>query len=121
MAKTNYSNMSKSKAENPQPKKVEEPKVEVPVTEQTPTTTETKPVEEKVSAPKKPAKVFGVVANCKKLNVRNQPSKNSKVDLVIDAGTKVVINEGFTNDNWFSVSVKGINGYCMKEFISVKS
>lgn len=53
--------------------------------------------------------------NCNLLNVRTKPDINSKSLMVIENNDEVIINE-ILND-WCKVNVKGIDGYCMTEFI----
>lgn len=53
--------------------------------------------------------------NCNLLNVRTKPNINSKPLIVIENNDEVTINE--TLDDWCKVNVKGIDGYCMTEFI----
>ena len=112
MAKTNYNKMSTK------PEEVAETPVEA-VEE----TVETPIVEEAV-VEKKPEKKIkkGVVVNCVKLNVRNNPHPNAAIELTIDKGTEVEIvgsNGDFYNVRKDTVT-EGFTGWCMKQYISVK-
>lgn len=60
----------------------------------------------------------GVVDNCSKLNVRENPNIDSKVLTILNKGDKVQINS--ENDGWYSVFYKGVSGFCMKEYINKK-
>lgn len=79
------------------------------------------PVQEAPKAEKK----FGVVCDCEKLNVRNQPIATAGVVTTIANGTKVKITEDDPTSDFYAVSVRlskteNIVGYCMKKFISIK-
>lgn len=64
---------------------------------------------------------IGIVFNCKRLNVREKDSKDSKVICVINQGDKVKISpleNVDVDDNWAHVELSnGIKGYVMGEFI----
>ena len=63
----------------------------------------------------------GIVVNCKKLNLRKSPLKDSDGANVITtllAGAAVVINESDSTPNFYKVTTEtGLEGYCMKPFI----
>lgn len=108
MARQNYNKMSKPKTEQP---------AEVEVTE----AAEVNEVTESVEPAKKIDFITGKVANCVKLNIRVKPSKEAKIDRIVDAGFEVKINEEKSTDGWYFVSFKGGKGYCMKDFIEIDS
>lgn len=61
------------------------------------------------------------INNCKKLNVRSKPNKNSSVVCVIDNTAELTIDDFETNSAWVKVCTNaGVTGYCMKEYIAVK-
>ena len=62
----------------------------------------------------------GVVCNCENLNVREEPSKESKSLCIIKAGDEVEIN-GEDPDFYNVITESGVKGYCMKQFISLKN
>lgn len=65
--------------------------------------------------------VKGVVSNCTKLNVRKEPKKGAEVLVVIDAKSNVDVEPDNSTDKWYKISTKnGIEGYCMKDFITLK-
>lgn len=65
---------------------------------------------------------IGVVSNCKSLNVRKQPSKASKVLCTVRFAEEVTINVTKSNENWFNIKTKtNVEGFCMRDFINVKS
>lgn len=88
----------------------------VPVTE--PVATDV-PVEE----PKAPKVLTGTVT-CKpqsKLNVREEASLQGKILCTILDGVKVQIDPGSSTKEWYRVHTKkGVDGFCMKKYISVK-
>ena len=65
------------------------------------------------------AVVKGKVTDCIKLNVRRGALITSDVREVIEEGAIVEINEKRSTDDWYSVRTEsGINGFCMKEYIT---
>lgn len=90
--------------------KVEESKIDEIVEEST------TPVEEVTEAMPTPV---GVVSNCSKLNIRKKPNIKSDIVIVVDAKTQLEINEGKSKD-WYKVTVKaGVEGYCMKKYVTL--
>lgn len=72
--------------------------------------------------PTKPAKRFGYVSSCVKLNMRDAADANAEVITVIDAGTKVKIVDD-QDEDFYKVTIKlakdeFLTGYCMKKFIT---
>lgn len=78
------------------------------VTEQE-TTEETVPV---------PEPLVGIVANCSKLNLRKDPSKENEPLLVLTAGTKVQVHPEQSTEEWYFVKVDSVEGYCMKDYVT---
>lgn len=74
---------------------------------------------ETVEAPKQ---TFGVVYKCEKLRIRQKPTKDSDIVTVIDADTEVEIVDidKSVGKAWYKVSVDGVVGFCMKEYIDIK-
>lgn len=111
---TNYNQMSKknTKVETEPVKPVETETTETPETTETetteaPKTTETEPIE-------------GVVG-CEKLYVRSDATVDSDPVGIIDKDTKVFIYEDESTDEFYKVcTATGLEGYCMKKFISVQ-
>lgn len=68
--------------------------------------------------------VFGFVADCSKLNVRNKPNAKSNVVCIIDKDTKVEIIEEESAKDFYKVKSTGtkqeFNGFCMKKYITIK-
>lgn len=110
----NYSNYSK----NNETEEVMTPPVEEEVTETVDTVEQPKvkePAEEPV-----PVNKTGMVTDCAKLNVRKNPNTNSEVLCVIEAASKVVIDEENSTGGFYKVCTEsGVEGYCMKKFIKI--
>ena len=66
-----------------------------------------------------PEPVYGVVHNCEKLNVRKQPSKDSEIVFVLNEGSEISIDEENSTEEWYSIThVSGVEGFCMKQFVT---
>ena len=64
--------------------------------------------------------VHGVVKNCSKLNVREAPYENANIVCVIDAATKLVINQEESTGDFYAVCTEsGAEGYCMSQYIEI--
>ena len=113
--KNNYTRYSQNPNEKKSPEVVEEPVVEA-VTE----VVEEPAVEPET--PEKAAPVKGIVASCKKLNVRVKPSAIGDVVCILACGDTVVVDEDNSTNDWYKVrTAKGVEGFCMKNFIVIKS
>lgn len=65
--------------------------------------------------------VIGVVTDCLKLNIREKPSKDSRVVTVVTCLDELKIDMGDSNDDWYAVcTATGIEGFCMKKFVAVR-
>ena len=62
----------------------------------------------------------GVVAGCAKLNLRKEANKTSAVVGVLDKGVTVQVDLDNSTDEFYKVNAYGKEGYCMKQFISIK-
>lgn len=64
---------------------------------------------------------IGIIANCTRLNIRLEPSIKSEVVCEIDCGTELIIeDQTSTNDFYKIFTAAGIEGFCMKKFVSIK-
>lgn len=65
--------------------------------------------------------VKGVVADCGKLNVRHEPTSDSKVITTISSGTEVeIIDNGESTDEFYKIcTAVGVEGFCMRKFINI--
>lgn len=60
--------------------------------------------------------------NCNGLNVRAKASTESEVLAVIHQDDKVVIDNEASTDEWYAVcTAAGVNGFCMKQYITVSA
>ena len=67
-----------------------------------------------------PKPTIGVVDGCAKLNVRMKPSLEAGIVCEISAGTRVLIDTAFINNDWYAICLEnGIEGYCMKKLIKI--
>jgi uncharacterized protein YgiM (DUF1202 family) len=65
---------------------------------------------------------IGLVANCKKLNVREKPTVEAPVVCEIVCQTEVMIDEKESTEEFYKVyTAAGIEGFCMKKFIAIQS
>lgn len=65
--------------------------------------------------------LVGVVSNCLKLNVRTEPNKDSDVVAIVKNLDELKIDLVTSTDDWYAVcTVAGIEGFCMKNFVSVE-
>lgn len=65
--------------------------------------------------------VYGVVANCDRLNVRKNPHRGSDVRTIIEEDEEVTIIMSKSTRNWYYVKTEsGVSGYCMADFIKRK-
>ena len=123
----NYKNYSKP---NTEPEKVEE--VVTPEVTEEPIIEEVSVVEEAVvetvqeeltPAPqsKAPAATIGVVAGCAMLRVRAAANTNADIICEIAVNTEVIIDKQKSTADFYKVCTSaGVEGFCMKKFITVK-
>ena len=68
-----------------------------------------------------PKPVFGVVSDCAKLNIRKSPSPNGNVICTVNENTKLMIILEESTTEWYKVcNSAGLNGFCMKKYVTVK-
>lgn len=66
------------------------------------------------------AVMLGVVSNCTKLNVREEPSMDSDIVCEISKLTEVMINDDESTDDFYKICTdSGIEGFCMKQYVTV--
>lgn len=110
----NYNNYSKPNNQPVEPT----PEMEVEVVEIVEETTE-EAVEESIE--EIPVSVTGIVSGCNKLNVRKSPTPLADVLCVINENSKVEIYEAASTTEFYKVcTASGVEGYCMKKFITVE-
>lgn len=127
---TNYQNMSANVEPKTVPnpiEPVEDTVVEDVIEETVEDVVENEPAKESVKEAtktpetNKPSNV-GVVSECAALRVRKAPSLAAGVVCTIKESTAVVIDEKNSTTEFYKVCTEaGIEGYCMKKFITVKA
>lgn len=114
--KTFYNKMLKTnETENIRPEDVSGETVDMtmePVS--TEATEETKPIIDT-----KPEITYGKVIGCTKLNVRKEPSSIAEIVRTVNKDDKIAINMEKSNDEFYSVRLGAIKGYCMKKYIEI--
>lgn len=66
--------------------------------------------------------ITGVVSACRLLNVRKNPKANGEVLCTIPVKAKVTINPSKSTAGWYKVTTEaGVDGFCMKQFITAKA
>lgn len=84
------------------------------------------PVETPVEAPvetnsKGDEKVSGIVTNCLSLAVRSEPAIESKCLVALPVLASVDIDKTKSTDDFYRINTEdGIDGYCKKQFITLK-
>ena len=63
--------------------------------------------------------VNGKIYDCQKLNLREEPSKDSNVVEVLDESSILIVDKENSTEDFYKVEVNGKNGYCMKKFIKL--
>lgn len=62
----------------------------------------------------------GNVVKCSKLNVREKPSSDAKILCELKRGSIVLIEPENSTDIFYKIiTITGIEGYCVKEYINV--
>ena len=98
---------------------VVEPIVEPAVTATPVVPVEPVMAEETVETVTLPKMVHGVVANCSKLNVRENATMSSNIVCVLDAATEIEVNVARSTGDWLYIcTAAGIEGYCMRKFVN---
>ncbi len=64
--------------------------------------------------------VIGIVTGCPRLNVRVNPRVDADVICIIERDSEVMIDEEDSTKNFYKICTEqGIEGYCMRQFISI--
>ena len=65
--------------------------------------------------------MIGVVTDCLKLNIRKEPHKDSEVVAIVTCLDELRIDPDASTDDWYAVcTTAGIEGFCMKKFVTVR-
>lgn len=80
-------------------------------------------VHEEVPSPKQESNIVtGIVTGCAKLNVREHPDLKADALCILSASSEVKVVEDEVFDKWYHVFTDaGVEGFCMKRYISIKS
>lgn len=66
-------------------------------------------------------KVIGIVSNTPKLRVRKEPNVDSEILCLLDKDTEVNVDLENSAEFFYKiVTPAGLEGYCMKEYITIK-
>ena len=66
--------------------------------------------------------IDGIVSGCKRLNVRKEASLTGEIVCEVAVGTTLMIDQSESTDEWFKVYAEtGVEGYCMKNFVTINS
>lgn len=76
-------------------------------------------IPEPIIEPESIADPIGKVVNCKLLCMRQEPKSAATVIRFLEAGTKVVVHADKSTDEWYAVTVDEVDGFCMKNYISI--
>lgn len=120
--KRDYTRYSKEPVESKKPVEVietEEPKMAVESIE--PVAEDIQTVEvDRESKSEEPKYVTGIVTDCVKLNVREDPHPTATIIGAITAATELIVDkEASTNDFYKICTSAGLEGYCMKKFVTI--
>ena len=75
---------------------------------------------EQESKIEEPKPITGVVTDCLKLNVRERPYPTAAILGVITASTELMINEEESTADFYKICTSaGLEGYCMKKFVTI--
>lgn len=62
----------------------------------------------------------GIVTDCTRLNVREDPELTARIVGTIDCSVDVIVDENQSTNTFYKVcTAAGIEGYCMKKFITI--
>lgn len=68
-----------------------------------------------------PEPKIGTVTDCIRLNVRKDPNTNAEIICEVSAATDLMIDEEQSTDTFYKVfTAAGVEGYCMKRFVTIK-
>ena len=73
-----------------------------------------------MTEPEKNESTVGLVANCPRLNIRKEPNIQSEILAEVKALSNLTIDEELSTNEWYKVCTEaGIEGFCMKKFVSL--
>ena len=67
-------------------------------------------------------RVPAMVVNCHRLNIREKPTMSSRVITTVFVGTSLEIIDGKKSGNFYKIILpNGIEGFCVKDFVTIIS
>jgi len=125
--KRDYTRYSKESIEPVE--SVESTEIEVPDNSIETTTEPSQPVKVEVENiteakqdPKsdEPKFVTGIVTDCVKLNVREDPDPTAMILGTITAATELIVSKEESTEEYYKICTSvGLEGYCMKKFVTI--
>lgn len=77
--------------------------------------------EENLESEVEPEPIIGVVTNCLKLSIREQPKKSADVICTVNALTELMVDLEGSTDEWLKVyNAEGIQGFCMRIYVAIR-
>lgn len=65
--------------------------------------------------------LIGKVSGCKKLNIRKEPDGEAEILDVISNSSEIMIDESESTADFYKVYTEsGLEGFCMKQYITVQ-
>ena len=65
--------------------------------------------------------LIGVVIDCRKLNIRKEPSANADVVCEVPESSELLIDISKSTAEWFNVcTTAGVDGFCMRKYVSIE-
>lgn len=120
--KRDYTRYSKEPIETKEPAEIIEPVETMEPMESVEIVTEDIQTVEVEQEPKieEPKPIIGVVTDCLKLNVREFPNTTAPILGVITAATELIIIEEESTADFYKICTSaGLEGYCMKKFVTI--
>lgn len=83
---------------------------------------ETEVIQDNIAEIKANTAKVGIVAGCSKLNIREEPKTDSAIISEISCQAEVIIEEAESTEDFYKVCTSfGVEGFCMKKYIVIKS
>lgn len=65
--------------------------------------------------------VIGLITDCKKLNIRKEPNVKSEVLCVIDYNSEVIVDDKLSTSDFYAICTSsGIEGFCVRKFVTIQ-
>ena len=64
---------------------------------------------------------IGIVSGCNKLNVRFKPAIDADVVTVLEVNSEIVVDTARSTTDWLKITTTaGVEGFCMRKFVTAK-